>query len=799
MKKLIPIILRNSILFLFLLPKIILGQANNISEFQYLNPLPNSRYVSVQSTIIIKKGPAINKASINSSLINVYGSKSGTHTGQMKLSSDSRTVIFIPDIPFATNEDIVINLSEGLMTQTGAKVGSLQFQFHTCNNINNFNISQSTAYSESIDSVSNEANTKSISSILATLPTFKVNKLDNPASGYLFLGLRPYLLIIDNDGIPVFYRNVNGYIFDFKVQPNGQLTYFLYQVGCYGLDSSYNIVRHYYTSNGYTLNVHELRIMPNGSYYIFGLRNVQMDMSKIVAGGQADAEIIDGALQEYDSTGNLIFQWDALDHYKITDVDDHVDLTQSTIDFDHFNAIEIDPDSNLMVSARNLDEVTKIDHNTGNIIWRLGGKNNQFTFINDTLGFSRQHDIRKLSNGDISLFDDGVYHPIQYSSFVEYKLDEVNKTATLINRYTHNEDVYTETEGSVQELSNGDKLISWGHVFSPAITEIHPDNSIAYELSYSAFQNKYRAFRFPWETNLFKTNTDSIDYGKTAYADSSLRFLTIYNPQDSVLKINQFYIKNSSYTVKDSLPLAIPARDSAKITIMFRPNQRGIFADKLNIRIIGNDQLIARQVILTGSTISLINPIEAPTNLTASSVSKDSILLIWRDNSNNETGFVIERKDGDSLSSGPFNVIDTVATNDTTYYDNTKKDSTYYTYRVFGINTDTLSDFSNTATVEVVTSVAKVPGIPKQFRLYQNYPNPFNPSTTINFDLPRGSFVTLKVYNILGEEVKTLINKFENAGRYSVLFNASNLSSGVYIYKLKTNNYSDIRKLVLLK
>jgi len=100
--------------------------------------------------------------------------------------------------------------------------------------------------------------------------------------------------------------------------------------------------------------------------------------------------------------------------------------------------------------CKNLDEITKVDHNTGNIIWRLGGKNNQFTFANDNLGFSRQHDIRRFSNGDISLFDNGEYHPVQVSSAVEYKLDEVNKSANLVRRIYHN-NIYTVTEGSVEE------------------------------------------------------------------------------------------------------------------------------------------------------------------------------------------------------------------------------------------------------------------------------------------------------------------------------------------------------------
>ena len=85
------------------------------------------------------------------------------------------------------------------------------------------------------------------------------------------------------------------------------------------------------------------------------------------------------------------------------------------------------------------------------------------------------------------------------------------------------------------------------------------------------------------------------------------------------------------------------------------------------------------------------------------------------------------------------------------------------------------------------------------FKLYQNYPNPFNPSTQISYQLQSSVFVTLKVYDILGREVKTLVHKYQNAGSYSLQFDASNLPSGAYFYKLDAGTYHDIKKLLLLK
>ena len=105
------------------------------------------------------------------------------------------------------------------------------------------------------------------------------------------------------------------------------------------------------------------------------------------------------------------------------------------------------------------------------------------------------------------------------------------------------------------------------------------------------------------------------------------------------------------------------------------------------------------------------------------------------------------------------------------------------------------------ATYNIITTVQEniTAGVPKSFNLYQNYPNPFNPSTTIKFDLPVSGFVKLKIYNILGGEVATLVNENRNPGIYEITYNASSLSSGVYFYKLEFGGKSEARKFMLVK
>lgn len=89
--------------------------------------------------------------------------------------------------------------------------------------------------------------------------------------------------------------------------------------------------------------------------------------------------------------------------------------------------------------------------------------------------------------------------------------------------------------------------------------------------------------------------------------------------------------------------------------------------------------------------------------------------------------------------------------------------------------------------------------IAEKFELKQNYPNPFNPSTSIQYAITTRQFVTLKVYNILGDEVVTLVNEEKQSGIYEVTFNASNLSSGMYLYKLQTGSFVETKKMILLR
>jgi hypothetical protein len=89
--------------------------------------------------------------------------------------------------------------------------------------------------------------------------------------------------------------------------------------------------------------------------------------------------------------------------------------------------------------------------------------------------------------------------------------------------------------------------------------------------------------------------------------------------------------------------------------------------------------------------------------------------------------------------------------------------------------------------------------IPESFKLWQNYPNPFNPTTTIRFEIPEAGLTSLKIYDVLGNELQTLINEKLNAGVYESVFDGANYSSGVYFYKLASGNYTQVKKMIVVK
>ena len=585
----------------------------------YLDPAPDAKYVSIYNNLIIGMESPINESLLAEVNISVTGSKSGLHTGDVKLASDGKKILFRPHIPFRTNETVTVQVSSN----------NNQLKFNSRKDFSYRFTTEATRIPISGD--------KSLRDELgdyyrapfeldnAEPPELTVTISNNPSPGRLFVSSYntdpSYLIIAENNANVFWSKGFGNQTLDFKVQSNGTLTYYL--TGSdkfFQMNDKYEVIDSFACGNGYTTDTHEFILLPNGHSLLMAYDPQIVDMSQIVAGGDTAATVIGLIIQELDESKNVVFQWRSWDHFEITDATS-LDLTSSTIDYVHGNAIDMDTDGNLLISSRHMDEITKIDRVKGSIIWRLGGIHNQFTFKNDSLGFFRQHCIRRIANGNITLFDNGNFHSPQFSRAVEYNLDEIGKTVTLVWEYRNNPTIYGFAMGSVQRLENGNTLIGWGFT-TPALSEVTPDGKVALEMKFPGNIVSYRAFKFNWDN-------------------------------------------------------------------------------------------IALEMKFPGNIVS---------------------------------------------------------------------------YRAFKFNWDNITSTGSNSGL-----------VPESYSLAQNYPNPFNPVTSISYSIPVAGNVSIKVYDMMGREIKSLVSEYKQAGSYNVLFDASNFASGVYLYKLEAGSYTSSRKMVLIK
>jgi hypothetical protein len=374
-------------------------------------------------------------------------------------------------------------------------------------------------------------------------PPYTVSVYDTASSGFYFtlpvnIGFNPSAIppthmILDDKGRVVYYKNfvVGVPTGDFKLQPNGLMSYSR-QNKFYLMDSTFMIIDTVACPNGVLTDTHDFLILPNGNFLILGYENEQMDLSSYYlfgpnnVPGSATANVICGVIQELDSNKNVVFEWHAKDHFLFEDVDEAWLINPNNVDWTHCNAVEMDADGNLLLSSRHFNEITKINRQTGGIMWRMGGNANQFVFINDSMQFKRQHDIRRLTNGNISLFDNGESipgNPLHFSAAKEYQIDEVNFTATLVWSYTDNYLDYSRAMGNFQRRPGGNSLICYGNndIENTLFQAVSETGQVIMELYFNDSLRAYRSFNYPtlpWSLN--RPQITCFGNGSTYYLDA---------------------------------------------------------------------------------------------------------------------------------------------------------------------------------------------------------------------------------------------------------------------------------------
>ena len=206
----------------------------------------------------------------------------------------------------------------------------------------------------------------------------------------------------------------------------------------------------------------------------------------------------EGIAQELDlETGEVLFEWRSLDHVGVEESYREPPQDPGTpIDYFHINSIDIDFDGNFLISAKGTSAVYKVDRESGEVLWRLGGKESDFEMGPGTRTVS-QHDARRQEDGTITIFDNGAPPQVhEQSRGIVVSLDMDEMSADLVREYTHPKELVSTSQGNAQVLPNGNVFVGWGS--APFFSEYSKEGELLFDASFRGSTQSYRAFRLPW-------------------------------------------------------------------------------------------------------------------------------------------------------------------------------------------------------------------------------------------------------------------------------------------------------------
>lgn len=296
--------------------------------------------------------------------------------------------------------------------------------------------------------------------------------------GLLAIALPAGGVIVDNTGQVVWYAEMPAGVLN-SFQPHANGTYTLLRADDLSRFHVLNVLGEEIgtlTCEGYGTRFHDIIIQRAGDRWMLCDDTRIMDLSSI--GGQANASVTGTVIQHISASGDVLFEWNALDHFELTDLPAS-DRDGSAVNFTHGNGLEIDLDGNLIASFRSLSEITKIDVNSGEVLWRFGGLANEFTFLNDPKGtFRRQHGIRHAGPSTLQFLDNGLTAP---SRLVRYLIDPLDRTALLTMSFEDAPTTFTLVGGSTAYYPNGHGLVSFGQ--DGRVVEVDAGGNRAWELT----------------------------------------------------------------------------------------------------------------------------------------------------------------------------------------------------------------------------------------------------------------------------------------------------------------------------
>jgi Arylsulfotransferase (ASST) len=336
------------------------------------------------------------------------------------------------------------------------------------------------------------------------------------APGYVFVAPKKDVaqagpLILDDRGQVIWFDPLETHgVTDFRVQTyRGKrvLTWWQGQSD-QGVGNGHYVImdRHYRqiatvrAGNGLHGDIHEFLITPGNTALITVYHEVPYDLSPW--GGAKQGALNEGVVQEIDiTTGRVLFEWHSADDVDPSEsYEPYEPLPKDTSmawDYFHINSIDPDGPGRMLVSARNTHSVYEIRKSDGKILWRLGGKQSDFTLGPGTR-FAWQHDARRQPDGTITLFDNAASDPGRATSKVlVLRVDEPRRAVTLVRSYDHSPPLLSTSQGNAQLLPDGHLFVGWGS--KPFVTEYDQGGDVLLDLRFGVGRvDSYRAFRFDW-------------------------------------------------------------------------------------------------------------------------------------------------------------------------------------------------------------------------------------------------------------------------------------------------------------
>jgi hypothetical protein len=261
------------------------------------------------------------------------------------------------------------------------------------------------------------------------------------------------------------------------------------------LDSSYKTVARVKAGNGYQADFHEFQLSRENTAFFVIYEPVRADLRSV--GGPKNGSALDGIVQEVDiATGLVLFEWHSLGN--IPPSESYAKPSKKEpFDITHVNSVAEEKNGNLLVSSRDTHSALELERSSGKLLWRLGGKRSNFK-MRGSSQFVSQHDIRRLGDGRISVFDNGAPpYPGRPARAIALSVNNGSRVVKLSRSFQRSAGLHSPSQGNVQQLPNGNFMVGWGGS-TPFFTEFTSSGKVAFDARYKPTLDSYRAYRFPW-------------------------------------------------------------------------------------------------------------------------------------------------------------------------------------------------------------------------------------------------------------------------------------------------------------